>query len=568
MNPIFQAPAMESAKRDDNSVLAGHASWEVGPLIGRGAVGLVYAGRQKRPERRVAIKVLREELCADETAHRRFLEEANICARLDERAPHAGIVRVLAVVEDLFSPVEVGDGTTVSRPAIVMELLHGETLAGRLERLRKNGQTMAPAEVTRILTAVLNALSWMHERADHAIVHRDIKPSNIFLCRADEQVAGEESERVVVTDFGIARVASAAALTKTGGIVGTPEYMSPEQIEGRPVDARCDLYSCGVLGFEMLAGHPPFQADSSLAVAYAHLNKTPPLLPASVPPALREAIKRALAKEPNGRFSSARAFVAALHETPARFSRKTMMIGAGAIGVAMLVGLVFVGGAPRTERVTQVQTTPALPAHRAAPGVRQELLAPGSAGREELTFLVITRWGKASRTLQNRRVVQSALAPRVRERVSREVALPQPKPQIRLTRNLPQGKQKLVKAGHPGFRRFEREQVFDGSKMVSNRETPVAWDAGQPDIVEQGKAAAPRPVQAAPRITRPREPVERPASPRIYRPTQDRTEPARRSKVERIVRVRPKPEPRVTARKREYAIPAPHKREYEIPAPR
>ena len=255
-------------------------SYSLEAPLGRGGMGLVYRARHLALDKEVAIKFMAPAISDDPVFSSRFLQEAKIMARID----HPNIVRVLDF------------GEHEQKSYLVMELLRGETLAERLKRQPPLG----PQEAIRITSSTLGALEEIHQQN---VVHRDIKPANIFLCA---------SGAVKVMDFGIALTTSEPRMTETGKIIGTPEYMSPEQADGRPVTARSDLYSVGVVLYEMLAGKPPFTADSPLVVLNLHANRPLPPLPASVPTRLRQVVNRALAKQPASRFASASEMLEAL----------------------------------------------------------------------------------------------------------------------------------------------------------------------------------------------------------------------------------------------------------------
>jgi serine/threonine protein kinase len=255
--------------------------YEVGELLGRGGMGEVYRGRHPGLDQLVAIKFLRSELGEQPEFYERFLREARLCAHLD----HPAIVRVSDV------------GSDGGRPYLVMELVEGESLQARLRR-----GPLPQAETVQVASQVLAALAYAHAQG---VVHRDIKPGNIFLCRAGG---------VKVMDFGIARIAGAVALTQTGAQLGTPEYMSPEQVEGRTAEASSDLYAMGVVLYEMLTGDVPFRAETPVVVLRMHLDKAPPALPGWVWPGLAAVVARALAKGPEERYPSAAAMRDALEE--------------------------------------------------------------------------------------------------------------------------------------------------------------------------------------------------------------------------------------------------------------
>ncbi len=236
----------------------------------------VYLAEQQSLARQVALKVLSAELAAQPAYVERFKHEARSAAAL----VHANIVQVYEV------------GQSNGSHFIAQEYVAGQNVA---EWLNRHGRA-DPARVLDILRQVAAALSKAHERS---IVHRDVKPENIMLARSGE---------VKVADFGLARVTTddGTQRTQAGVAMGTPLYMSPEQIEGRPIDSRSDIYSLGVTAYHMLAGEPPFTGDTPLAVAVQHINKQPPSLAdraPDTPNALVELVERMMAKAPEDRFA-------------------------------------------------------------------------------------------------------------------------------------------------------------------------------------------------------------------------------------------------------------------------
>jgi eukaryotic-like serine/threonine-protein kinase len=266
-------------------VLAGR--YEVGELIGRGGMAEVHIGYDNRLSRTVAIKVLRSDLARDATFQARFRREAQSSAALN----HPSIVAVYDTGEE---QVATPSGQHITVPFIVMEYVEGHTVRSLLS----GGDPVPIEEAAEIVVGVLSALEYSHREG---IVHRDIKPGNIMLTPTGQ---------VKVMDFGIARAMtdSAATMTQTHAVVGTAQYLSPEQARGEVVDARSDLYSTGCLLYELLTGQPPFTGDSALAVAYQHVGETPKT-PSSVTPDIPEVLDRvvlkALAKDRNDRYSDA-----------------------------------------------------------------------------------------------------------------------------------------------------------------------------------------------------------------------------------------------------------------------
>ncbi len=268
--------------------------YEVRSLIGRGGMAEVHLGFDTRLSRIVAIKMLRPDLARDSVFQARFRREAQSAASLN----HPNIVAVYDTGEEM---VIGADGRGVSVPYIVMEYVEGHTV----KELLADGNPVPINEAVSIVTGVLSALQYSH--AQH-LVHRDIKPGNIMLTREG---------KVKVMDFGIARALtdSQATMTQTNAVVGTAQYLSPEQARGEQVDARSDLYSTGVVLFELLTGRPPFTGDSAVAVAYQHVQQLAPT-PSSITPDLPEALDRvvlkALAKNREDRYASADSMLADL----------------------------------------------------------------------------------------------------------------------------------------------------------------------------------------------------------------------------------------------------------------
>jgi predicted Ser/Thr protein kinase len=265
--------------------------------LGRGAMAEVYLARQLSLGRQVALKVLNAELAGDPNYVRRFHHEARAAAAL----VHGGIVQIYEVGQD--------DGVHY----IAQEYVAGRNLG---ELIRSRG-SLPPPLALDILRQVAAALA---KAASEGIVHRDIKPENIMLARSGE---------VKVADFGLARVqadhpaAGAGNLTQIGVTVGTPLYMSPEQIEGRPLDSRSDIYSLGVTAYHMLAGEPPFGGDTPLAVAVRHLNEPPVPLATrrpDLPPRFNQLIERMMAKKSDDRFPDPAALLHELHAVVAELS--------------------------------------------------------------------------------------------------------------------------------------------------------------------------------------------------------------------------------------------------------
>ncbi|MGL4178547.1 MAG: Stk1 family PASTA domain-containing Ser/Thr kinase [Dermatophilaceae bacterium] len=294
--------------------------YEVGDLLGRGGMAEVHLGFDSRLGRQVAIKMLRTDLARDQTFLSRFRREAQAAASLG----HSAIVAVFDHGEDHV--VESG-GAQLRVPYIVMEYVDGRTLR---DVLAERGP-LAPAEALRITEGVLDALGYSHRGG---IVHRDIKPANVMIA-ADGTVK--------VMDFGIARAMADAnaTMTQTQAVIGTAQYLSPEQAQGQPVDARSDLYSTGCMLFELLTGRPPFVGDSPVSVAYQHVQE-PPTPPSHLVDGIGSdvdaVILHALAKAREARYQDAGEFRADLQAV--RLGRP---IGAAARSTAALAGAALGG---------------------------------------------------------------------------------------------------------------------------------------------------------------------------------------------------------------------------------
>jgi eukaryotic-like serine/threonine-protein kinase len=263
-------------------------------VIAKGGMAEVYLGTHLTLDRLVAVKVMHNYVEADPDLQSRFEREAKVVAGLR----HPNIVQIF--------DFDTADG----HPYIVMEYLQGSSLATYLRELHKRNQRLQPAQVARLLNSIATALDYAHGRG---VIHRDIKPGNIILHSKNDEISMEqpltEQAEPVLTDFGLVRIAQAATQTASGLVSGTPAYMSPEQAQGLRVDHRSDIYSLGVVLYEMVAGRVPFEADTSWTVIFKHINEPPPAINGLQPPVQR-VIERALAKNPDIRYQSARALAA------------------------------------------------------------------------------------------------------------------------------------------------------------------------------------------------------------------------------------------------------------------
>jgi serine/threonine-protein kinase len=338
--------------------------YEVGSRIGHGGMAEVRRGYDRKLARRVAIKCFAPGAVVGERDRLRFEQEARCAAAIS----HPNVAAIYDV------------GVDDHMPYIVMECLPGTTLADELDR--------GPIAVPRGVDIVRQLLAALEAAHAHDVIHRDVKAANVLFTADD---------RVKLTDFGIARAADGDDLTETGTVVGTPSYLAPERIAGEPATVCSDVYSAGVVAYEVLSGAKPFRADTPVALAYAILHTPATPLRAhrpDIPPAIDEAVMRALAPSPDDRFPSARAFADALDapvidpeatlpfspvvETtavmttvarpghahpPVRTRRRAVPIATVAIMAALLAGgLVLRERDPASEPSSPTPTTVALPA--------------------------------------------------------------------------------------------------------------------------------------------------------------------------------------------------------------
>ncbi|WP_433345983.1 Stk1 family PASTA domain-containing Ser/Thr kinase [Micromonospora sp. CA-111912] len=257
--------------------------YQVGELLGYGGMAEVHRGRDLRLGRDVAIKMLRADLARDDTFQMRFRREAQNAASLN----HPAIVAVYDTGEETGQTGE-------TLPFIVMEFVNGRTLK---ELLGVEGR-LQPRRALEICADMCAALEFSHR---HGIIHRDIKPGNVMLTQTGQ---------VKVMDFGIARALASGvtSMTQTSAVIGTAQYLSPEQARGEAVDARSDVYAAGCVLFELVCGHPPFVGDSPVSVAYQHVREAPPIpsdINPDVTPAIDAIVLKALSKNPLNRYQSA-----------------------------------------------------------------------------------------------------------------------------------------------------------------------------------------------------------------------------------------------------------------------
>jgi serine/threonine-protein kinase len=309
--------------------------YELDGVVGRGGMAEVYRARDLRLDRVVAIKTLRADLARDHTFQARFRREAQSAASLN----HPSIIAVFDTGEDR------SEGTPV--PYIVMEFVDGKTLREILRADRR----LLPERAMELTDGILRALDYSHRGG---IVHRDIKPANVMITRNGD---------VKVMDFGIARAmaGSEATMTQTAQVIGTAQYLSPEQARGERVDARSDIYSTGCVLYELLTGQPPFTGDSPVAIAYQHVREDP-IPPSQIDPQIPQwadaIVLKAMAKDPTQRYQSAAEMRAdiqrAMQGMPIEASQTMAMTGNNGYGATRTMAAPQGAPGPATQRTSAV----------------------------------------------------------------------------------------------------------------------------------------------------------------------------------------------------------------------
>ena len=349
--------------------------YEVRSLIGRGGMAEVHLGFDTRLSRVVAIKMLRRDLALDSIFQARFRREAQSAASLN----HPNIVAVYDTGEEIVSDAT---NRSIAIPYIVMEYVEGHTV----KELISDGTAVPINEAIEIVSGVLSALQYSH---DNHLVHRDIKPGNIMLT---------SDGKVKVMDFGIARALtdSQATMTQTNAVVGTAQYLSPEQARGETVDERSDLYSTGVVLFELLTGRPPFKGDSAVAVAYQHVEQIPPTpssILSDIPDSLDRVVLKALAKNRDDRYRSAAEMLSDLQRVargmdvgapPADSWATEVLPSAGLVGARAAVPAATSTVSAPAARVSSTSTS--LP----AVGSDGDAASKAAAARKRRTAIIMT----------------------------------------------------------------------------------------------------------------------------------------------------------------------------------
>ena len=289
--------------------------YEIQARIGEGGMGVVYKARQISIDRVIALKMLNQEMAGDQQWVQRFYNEAKACSRLQ----HPNTIR-------MFDFGQTQDG----RLFMTMEFLDGVSLRDALQR-----GPIAPQRVIKILIQCCASLAEAHSIG---IIHRDIKPDNVFLLN----MAGSP-DFVKLLDFSVAKLLEGDRMkTQAGVVFGTPQYMSPEQGRGMPLDARSDLYALGILAFEMLSGGVPYNDDNPMTVIQMHLHGQVPPLPQAIPYSVQSIVRRAMEKDPARRYQSAGEMMQHCQQVFAELNQGGVSVGGGGVPRTMIAG----GGPP------------------------------------------------------------------------------------------------------------------------------------------------------------------------------------------------------------------------------
>jgi tRNA A-37 threonylcarbamoyl transferase component Bud32 len=286
--------------------------YEIQARIGEGGMGVVYKARQISIDRVIALKMLNQQMQGDQTWVQRFYNEAKACSRLQ----HPNTIR-------MFDFGQTQDG----RLFMTMEFLDGVALRDALQR-----GPIAPQRVIKILIQCCASLAEAHSIG---IIHRDIKPDNVFLLN----MAGSP-DFVKLLDFSVAKLLEGDRMkTQAGVVFGTPQYMSPEQGRGLPLDARSDLYALGILAFEMLTGNVPFNDDNPMTVIQMHLHGAVPPMPDSIPYSVQQVVRRAMEKDPARRYQSAGEMMQHCQQVFAELNQGGVSVGGGGVPRTMIAGM-------------------------------------------------------------------------------------------------------------------------------------------------------------------------------------------------------------------------------------
>jgi serine/threonine-protein kinase len=352
--------------------------YEIQQRVGEGGMGVVYKSRQISIDRIIALKMLNQQMASDPTWVQRFYNEAKACSRLQ----HPNTIR-------MFDFGQTSDG----RLFMTMEFLDGISLRDAIDK-----GPLTPQRVVKILIQCCASLAEAHSIG---IIHRDIKPDNVFLLN----MAGSP-DFVKLLDFSVAKLLEGDRLkTQAGVVFGTPQYMSPEQGRGLPLDARSDLYALGILAYEMLTGGVPFHDENPMTVIQMHLQAQVPPMPDTIPYSVQQIVRRALEKDAGRRYQSAGEMMQHCQQVFAEVSQGGMSIGAGGMPKTMIAG----GGAPMVQAAVAQHH-----AQQAQGGLAQQQGYGGQASAMQKTMVAQQSPfapGQAAAMQQQAAMQQGGLAP-------------------------------------------------------------------------------------------------------------------------------------------------------------
>src|SRR5687767_2379218 len=343
--------------------------------LARGGMAEVYVGTHLRLDRLVIVKAMQSYIEDDAELQARFEREAKTVAALR----HPNIVQIF--------DFDIAEG----HPYIVMEFIRGPSLAVYLRELKGRNESLQPAQIARLLSIMATALDYAHEQG---VVHRDIKPGNIILHNKTGLFSSDlplsPLTEPVITDFGLVRI-HATTQTSAGKRSGTPAYMSPEQAHGLRVDHRSDIYSLGIVLYELIAGRVPFEAETVWGIIFKHINELPPPI-SGIPPSVQKVIDRVLAKDPEARYQTGRELAAAYMD---------------AIGMVSEANAVRAGASFPITRQTEPVTTSEKQDQPAAPAWKR-IAAYSLTG---ILMLAVAIWGVAALIARGETTNPNALAP-------------------------------------------------------------------------------------------------------------------------------------------------------------
>jgi eukaryotic-like serine/threonine-protein kinase len=351
--------------------------YELLERLGRGGVAEVWKALDTQLQRFVAIKLLHPDLRDDPNFVQRFQREAQLIASLH----HPNIVQIHDF--QIYQPAEEGQEEDAPIAYMVMDYVEGQTLASYIQNTSSKRNFPSPGEIVNIFTSISLAIDYAHKKG---MIHRDIKPANILLDQRN--TAHNPMGEPILTDFGVAKMLSTTSNTLSGGMLGTPLYLSPEQAKGYAGNERSDLYALGVILYEMVTGTPPFRGDTAMEVVNQHVNATPTapvLINPATPATLSLVIQRSLAKDPSTRFSSAAALTAAIAEAfqlpiPESLGQPVQSADQTEMQTQLQAPPTPTGAPPVGNIAASMGNTPARSGPPSQPGIAGPISQPGFSG--------------------------------------------------------------------------------------------------------------------------------------------------------------------------------------------